>query len=280
MKRRTKSTNSKQTALILGIAITSFTVGGIATHMIHSTGAGENSAVEETLTNDERLSIQEYKAESEKAKEANLLALEAEDKWYEEVTKTQKARAAAKEAKKKSLERVAALEAAKLELIELQNLARIEKQVAAEAVVRATRAKSQAEDHELYSYEKTQEAKQNLKKAQVDQEKADSLLDKFAKLETDIQAPKISYAILEAKYEVILKENNRLARKPPVVKREVVVVNTNTTEYVHIPHNRTTDTSRQPYCPPTKPSRQYTPSRPVTCPPAQPTPRKKYSRYR
>ncbi len=217
--------------------------------MIHRSGVQEESVAVGIFTVDERLTIQEYQAEIEKAKYAHLLALEAEDKWYEEVFKTQKARAAAKEAKKKSLEHVAALETEKLELIELQKLARIEKQVAAEAVVRSIQAKSHAEDHALNAFATSMQAKQELEKAQSDQQKADSLLDQFAKLESDIHAAKKSYAILEARHQVILNENNRLAMQANQVQREVVVVNnsSNTTEYVH--HNTIIETRGQNYCP-------------------------------
>lgn len=277
-----------------GIAITSFALGGIATHVVHSSGNEKSASHEQTLTTDERLTIQEHQAQIEKAKQANLLALEAENKWYDEVTETQKKRAEMKQTEKVMLDRIAAMEAEKLELIKLQDLARTEKQAASDAVVHSIQARSKAEDHALNSYETTLQARELKEKAEADLEKADSLLNKFATLEHDIQEAKKSYAILEAKHQVVLNENNRLAamtnqlqlqQQQKRQQPEIVVIDNTTTVTEHVHHETIIDNNRGNHNPNPHPHPHRNPvpcttTKPTPCEPAPIISNKKHRRHK
>ncbi len=286
MKRRSQTkSKSKQSALLLsGIALTGLTLGGMATHLYHVAGSKDMTDAVEILTEEDRNILRNHHAEMEKVKQAHLEALETEDKWYDEISKTQRVRAEMKVEKKMVLEKVKALEAEKAELIALQELAIIEKRVASEAVVRSIQAKTNAENHALNAYETTQQARAKLKQAKTDQEKADAVINQFEKLEKEIQVAKRNFAVLDAKYQIALKENNRLAVLANQPKHEVVVVN-NTPPVNHIHHETIIDNSGPAYCPPTSPTTPNSVFRPQPrpqpkCPPTPCPAPVKHKRFR
>ncbi|MGJ8656049.1 MAG: hypothetical protein ACSHX6_06340 [Akkermansiaceae bacterium] len=229
----TKKSSKNAIALTIGIGFSSIALGSIATHLIHSSNTTPSPIQIIKSSADEQKAIQDLEAQKQLAKQAHLTALEAEDKWYQEIAKTQKSRAENQVTNKEMQQRIDALQAEKLELIDLQKTARIEKQLASEAAIHSIRAQSNAKAHMLTAYETTQ-------LAEADQEKANIILARHANLENELQSAKLKYATLEAKYQIILNDNHRLALKTnqehqvDKVQREIIVVNNTsptTTEY-------------------------------------------------